>query len=966
MASETPKPAEDPSAVGTEFFSAPTILSGQALAPGSLSGVATSSSNRPGPMLPRYTLHHEPDGAPFLVDVHGVRLDVSVVSTRSASSLSEGESGIPMHPLALFSGHTDGDQASSAESTLSESQAAILEGTNGLPDLALDINPDDLSPLQIDQLNAIRGVIGTANAQILASTAIMAEHQASTEDVHDTIQAMCHEFISRIDSLRDEVNAQRSRLNRCLDNNLRLVKDTGASMAQIAAAAIIPPRHPGESVESFDKRTGTVLRNKERTHVAFVGSASTAFGGGNGYPVDYEDNLPQPRENLHLAAARTRNAAQLRSILTRENTVPLNNDSASMAQRHVPVGMNNTASGYHSGTGDMIRDVGADFAAEMEVLIHTTIDHRVGHRIDLPPGNYLDEEALKWFVREVDNPRKTGGLAVEFTDVLNARVGWKPSAGPEGLYTDLTETGDSEFGDLESLCTHARQLWEIDLEIHTQREADAASQATPGTNGRPYGAKSQLPHAEPPQRANRYRDDTQQRDTRERTPQARREVVKPQANALADRSCFSCSGKDHIARGKICPNHSERAPYRERAQVAAQRVMESYSDEEEYLSEDDWGYDYQDPTVRSDEEDGDLDPNSAPDLNELLGAAEDPRVNAMRDKPRVRYFSMRIAENDDKSSYHDDTETSVINSSVSGQDSPSPGEETPPPLGGYNPGPVCIVCSHCALVVRHVPATPENGLVLNRVYSVCEHLAHVGLYPMQVDLPDSPSPPLSPLPVDTDSPIGVSEGSPAQEEFELPEGVLIPFDQPFSEDSAEAEVQFRDRLRVQSGLPPFTALEYDTNLRWVGQFLKAPPEDEEDTLARHSANVHSALRDNPVLGTSIRGQDAVLAEIQATEEITWLDSRGPNVLFTVDPAHREIVNTRAHEISLEIAYHRAQAVTLRRHLRDLQKRHDEIHRAWANEDEMTSDDRETWHKAKEQNTDNRYRLGSDMEWIRIE
>ncbi|KAJ7281695.1 hypothetical protein C8J57DRAFT_1219531 [Mycena rebaudengoi] len=69
MASKTPKPAEDPSAVGTEFFSAPTILSGQALAPRSSLGVATSPSNRPGPTLPRYMLHHEPDGAPFLVDV---------------------------------------------------------------------------------------------------------------------------------------------------------------------------------------------------------------------------------------------------------------------------------------------------------------------------------------------------------------------------------------------------------------------------------------------------------------------------------------------------------------------------------------------------------------------------------------------------------------------------------------------------------------------------------------------------------------------------------------------------------------------------------------------------------------------------------------------------------------------------------------------------------------------------------
>jgi hypothetical protein len=56
-------------------------------------------------------------------------------------------------------------------------------------------------------------------------------------------------------------------------------------------------------------------------------------------------------------------------------------------------------------------------------------------------------------------------------------------------------------------------------------------------------------------------------------------------------------------------------------------VLESYSDEEDYY-EDDGRYNYEEPTVHSDEdEDEGPDPNTAPDLNELLNDSDEPRVS---------------------------------------------------------------------------------------------------------------------------------------------------------------------------------------------------------------------------------------------------------------------------------------------------------------------------------------------------
>ncbi|KAJ7220408.1 hypothetical protein C8J57DRAFT_1536889 [Mycena rebaudengoi] len=770
MNSEPQNPAEAASAAGTEFFSAPHQPGPSPVAL-MLRAIATSPSPSPRPVPPPFTLHRDEDRSPFLVDAAGARLEVSVEPQRGSSSLSGGPSGIPMHPARLFDRPHDVDSSSSVESTLSESQQLAADG---LPELALDINPDTLTSHQIDQLNTIRGIIGTATVRLLATTVIVADQQLATEQMHDTIQELKVEFVGRIESMCDEVNSQRSRLNRCLDDNLRLVRETGASVVQMgevlstlsrnggahrcpheadpvvidrnplplripedvkaAAAVIIAPHQTNESAEAFDRRSQATLHTKDKAHVAFTDGVSSV-------------------------------------------------------------------------TGDALRDVAADFAAEMENVIRETIEYCVGRRVDLPQGvhapkvdnplryrgaddhdafmmflerllgwmkanncggadlneyritllqNYLDEEALKWFVHEVDNPRKNGGGHVgihRHTTRDFENIKWSLEDGPEGLYTDLTQAGDrmietpsqftlrdqfmkalpswmktelkmhcgmtAEFGDLETLCMHTRQVWEIDISIRAKREAEqAAVQAVTRTHPPPRG---------------------------------------------------------HYAWDKECPNYSEHAP--PCARIAAQRVLESYSDEEDEYLEDNQRYDYQEPTEPLDEDDWDPDPHTAPDLGDLLATAEEPRLNAMH-RHCAQYYSMHIIDDMDMSmdAGPNNTETSVTDGTAEGPASSAP--PTPPPFGTYNLGPICVVCAGCTLIIRQLIASPENGLEVDRKYSVCAHLAHPGVDPLHIELPESPT--------------LVTRITEWDDELDLPPGVLIPFDQGFTEEMAEEEVQLCD------------------------------------------------------------------------------------------------------------------------------------------------------------------------------
>ncbi|KAJ7684862.1 hypothetical protein DFH06DRAFT_1313235 [Mycena polygramma] len=451
---------EDPSRVASEFYSATSDLGHPVVEPSTGPTVAGPESlddvappmveRRPlGPLSPNrrassasraqveVVMQTDDWGDPFLVHREGYAVRIVRPSeSRSATSGSEDSPGVPRHHAALFGNPANPPSSSpppQAYSQVSPPPASYenttmsgADQTLQLPELELDLDPNVLTSKQIGQLNVIRAHLGTANARLTASTAIIAEQQAATEDVHDTIQSVRAEVVSRLDSLKNEVNSQRARLNRCLDDNLRTLTDNGASTHQVnklleimnrnngehrlprevthpvetlstsspnltmpphvvaSTNALIPPRAPHETLEEFEKRAGAVLRIKEQAHRAFP--------------------LPEvpPREEVDQGLAPTTqchtelNSCHPSTIVCSQHEIDrlerqraINGSHARFQDGHsvidspAPSAMATSISGYRSTIIDG-RDVMTDFADDMSEVIRTTIEHRIGERIELP------------------------------------------------------------------------------------------------------------------------------------------------------------------------------------------------------------------------------------------------------------------------------------------------------------------------------------------------------------------------------------------------------------------------------------------------------------------------------------------------------------------------------------------------------------------------------------------------------
>ncbi|KAJ7204888.1 hypothetical protein B0H12DRAFT_1243566 [Mycena haematopus] len=497
-----------------------------------------------------------------------------------------------------------------------------------------------------------------------------------------------------------------------------LLKESIPPDIQSQAAAILPPRQPTEDQADFDKRAAVKLKSKERKHLAFP------------LPTPPQPVVPSaaPRPATKLDALhKSARFGQLPSIEEYTSVGSASKTGTAQQMRHArhwcgashiahmtansqcpPVNMNNSNSAYATGTDESGRDLLSEFTDNAADSLRITIDNKLGSRIDLPPnvrtpkvaepvkysgeddhdfftivflekllawmrtGNYggfdldayrvvllqsyLDGEAHRWYVNEINEySGENGGESPEFAEVicvLHRRfvksstaqratrafdsVKWDAASGPEQLYTDLIEKGrlmveapssltlrhrfmglmprwitkqmklnrglTAEFSTIEILCTHARQIWEVDTAI---KEEENTLMDTP----------------------------------------------RPMADTLDD-------------------------------------------------------------------------DRRSPDLGELLESNDDEdgvRLSAMNFTPR--YYSMRTISTDTEISEDEDltegnTEDSVTTvsdlSSATVDDDNHSRHRLNDPLGpfGYNPGPI---------------STPENGLIMDCEYTVCEHLANIGL-----------------------------------------------------------------------------------------------------------------------------------------------------------------------------------------------------------------------------------------------
>ncbi|KAJ6555110.1 hypothetical protein DFH09DRAFT_1318303 [Mycena vulgaris] len=303
-------------------------------------------------------------------------------------------------------------------------------------------------------------------------------------------------------------------------------------------------------------------------------------------------------------------------------------------------------------------------------------------------SSQLEGYALEWLTELMENPPNDDFAALTFANATLdfEQVKYDPTTGPDGLMNELIKYGQrmrekpspfticssfftaipdemfnklvmdrgftSEYSNVKDLLDHARQLWVGAKMIRTQRRL---AQSTVPVGTRLNNAVRTTPHNGGLRTGSVRTCKSPAIPTETRSfPTAAQAAVLGSGNST--KLCFSCGLMGHIASDPICSRNRDQPGYREWPRVAAQRVIESYSDEWEVIDadtndpplehpDDKWGGTQYEPV------DENRDQDVAPDLEALVATLEDeeepgeaqPRVAAMRHQ----YFAMRILDDDE-------------------------------------------------------------------------------------------------------------------------------------------------------------------------------------------------------------------------------------------------------------------------------------------------------------------------------
>ncbi|KAJ7086049.1 hypothetical protein B0H15DRAFT_801694 [Mycena belliarum] len=640
--------------------------------------------------------------------------------------------------------------------------------------------------------------------------------------------------------------------------------------------------------------------------------------------------------------------------------------------------------------------------------------------------SFLEGDAHRWYVSETSSyAKENDGDSPAFADVICAMhrrfvksstaqratrafdaIKWDPAAGPEQLYSELLDKGrrmirtpdefvmrkrflsllprwvyrelrlrrgiTAEFTPIETMRTHARQVWEVEAGM---KDEEALWPDAPQFKERRLLTKSDtrnkpLRRGDPTPRERPATDRERVPRTAPRPP--RENDTRPSSTRNPrdgdTKVCFSCGG-NHFARDKSCPNYGKHNSPRELARVAAQRVVESYSDEETQ-SESSNAYD----SERSETED---DRNEAPDLEELLAASneEDVRVNAMRGRT-VRYFSMRIIEShgeEEDQSAVSDTESSITAPSLEENIENIETDESAP-FGSYNDGPICVVCNDCALVHRLIPATPQNGLIFDRPYTVCAHLAYIGISPEHIAAPESPRPSTPSSLPDAEGRQGSFEGMPTnwlgEPDFEV--GIIVDIESPppIEARCALDEVCAHDRVRINAGLRPLTALEHHANVRWLTRYRRYTSIETDKALEEYESLAREQRLSHPELGPEARGQEMLEELDLARRDEERIALQGPGTRYELEPVQTIVLQqlgrgADAHKHNLVLQNRKAQAIVTRRLMLTCKDRMITINRELDNPS-LEGEAEELWERARVTNAALYRRLGWEMDELRTE
>ncbi|KAF8178813.1 hypothetical protein K438DRAFT_1977660 [Mycena galopus ATCC 62051] len=302
--------------------------------------------------------------------------------------------------------------------------------------------------------------------------------------------------------------------------------------------------------------------------------------------------------------------------------------------------------------------------------------------------NLLSDTALQWYIDFVEAPSPESPVPEDFVGVLCAlhrrfittatahqalrdfeAVHFKAEGGPLRLMDDLEASakrmrepmpdviirrrfmklipaalredlqavrGISEsYASISQMRTHSEQLWDV--------RPYGRNHTIPRSNT-PLGNTRTPPSARPNADLRRPSTDSKGRTANNTaTPGAgiKGSILRPSRNS--DKICFKCGIQGHIGSDPICSKYNEPPTHRERPRVGAQRVLESYSVDEEELDqemapsnenpEDNWG------GSQYESDDKYVEPNPQADLANLVEAngEDEPRLGTIR----YQYYSLR-------------------------------------------------------------------------------------------------------------------------------------------------------------------------------------------------------------------------------------------------------------------------------------------------------------------------------------
>ncbi|KAJ7820900.1 hypothetical protein B0H13DRAFT_2377684 [Mycena leptocephala] len=394
----------DSAATGTQLF---LSAASQPTDGGPLAGdnAASGTANYVPPHR-RLKVHQDPDtGAAYLVDRDtGERYDVSddesVLPNLTRQSSPDGRRSPPSGSSARPS------RTPSTESDATPTDDGIfIPSEDLLAALVTDLRTEWLTEAQLSRFSALRGILSMSRQSLFTTTGLVAGQRDNIRDIADSIREFRDEVATRIDELSTAVIGATHQLESTLENNLRILRATGATKEQLASLATavrkgqdyplpsiimppvradplpdttelgdmraavdnaLPPRHPSESAEAFQRRGNAALGRRVRAAATFQAADPPA-----------PDQQPASiLKQTRFTSMDSISSAGARGAHTHDRGLDIE-----------PMGLNQSISGYltpqYAGTGTAT--VFEAFVVEKSTQIIRMIERQLGEAMEAPP-----------------------------------------------------------------------------------------------------------------------------------------------------------------------------------------------------------------------------------------------------------------------------------------------------------------------------------------------------------------------------------------------------------------------------------------------------------------------------------------------------------------------------------------------------------------------------------------------------